>query len=123
MNTKKHLKSTLTSAAAIALFASSTQLSAYDYRLWREQVPLYQNESRTVDLSTGEQGSWFLREILTNHLDRAKVESVRDRIGTQTSASSIRNNWFLHAITAPNYSGEAERDAVDVTPGKLALGK
>ena len=123
MKTKTHLKSTLTSAAAFILVASSAQLSASDYRFWREQVPVYHNESRTVDLSTGEQGSWFLREILTNHLDRAQVESVREQNGGRTSTSSARNNWFLHAIAPHSYSGDTQNDEADATQGRIALNK
>ena len=98
MKTKSNLKFKLTSTAVVLLVASSAQLSASDYRFWREQVPNYYSESRTVGVTGGQEGSWFLNEIVMNYHDQEQDHQIR------TGSPSASNNWFIHAI-APNGYG------------------
>ncbi len=105
MKAKSNLKTTLISTAALILVASSPQISASDYRFWREQVLSNHAESRTVDHIGGEEGSWFLKEIVTNHLGQTQGQSVRGLNGVRTSSSSVSNNWFIHAIAPHHYNG------------------
>ena len=123
MNIKSQLKSKYISAAAVVMVLSSAQLSASDYRLWREQVPLYTNEARTIDIIGGEQGSWFLNEIRTNHTERESVEKSQARDNDRANALSVRNNWFLNAIAPQRNSSDVQRKVLDATTGKLALTK
>ncbi len=121
MKTKTNLKSKLTSAAVVLLVASSAQLSAADYRLWREQVPNNHAESRTVGVIGGEEGSWFLKEIVMNHGNQEQGQQVREFDGVTTSSSSTSNNWFIHAIAPNKDSSGSQNRATDSMTGKLVL--
>ncbi len=123
MKTKASLKSKLTATAAVLLFASSAQLSASDYRLWREQVPLESSESRTVGVIGGEQGSWFLNAIVKNHVDQGGVQKTSEVSDIRTSSSSISNNWFIRAIVAENYNRYPQTDGADTIQEQIALNK
>ena len=123
MKTKTNLKSTLTSSAAVLLVASSAQLSASDYRFWREQVPTNYTESHSVGVIGGEEGSWFLKEIVENHLDQEQGQQVRGLNSVRTSSSSASNNWFIHAVAPNSYSGGEQKGEADTMQGKIALSK
>ena len=114
MKTKSNLKSKLTSTAVVLLVASSAQLSASDYRFWREQVPSNYSESRTVGVIGGQEGSWFLKEIVMNHRDQEQEQQVR------TGSSSASNNWFIHAIAPNGYGGEPKNTEEESVSRTLA---
>ena len=123
MKTKTNYKSTLTFTAVVLLVASSAQLSASDYRLWREQVPNNHTQSHTVGVIGGQEGSWFLKDIVMNHRNREQGQQVRDLNGVPTSSSSARTNWFIHAI-APSYdSSGSQNGEKDSMLSKIALSK
>ena len=123
MKTITNLKSTLTSTAAVLLFATSAQLSASDYRFWREQVPLNNSESRTVGVIGGEQGSWFLNEIVANHLEQVQEQKSQELTDVRTTSSSASQNWFIHAIAPDNYRDGTGTNEADTKQRKIALQK
>ena len=117
---KTNLKSKFSFGVGVILVASSAQLSASDYRFWREQVPLADNEYRSVVHTGGERGSWFFKEIVRNHLGQAQMTRVGEPSDVKTSVSSGSNNWFIRAIAPHNHSGGTNNSGGDTAQGMFA---